>query len=82
LTIIHADQCPYVPDAVEHAVNAFAARGIEARVVKLESSAEVRARSPSSYGVFGIVCDVRLLAYHCLGKRELTRLDQEFLSQS
>ena len=72
----------YMPDAVQQAVDAFAERGIEARLVKLESSVEVRAKSPTAYGVFGIVCDGRLLTYHYLGRKELRRLDEEFLSQS
>ncbi len=79
VTILYADQCPYMPDAVQKAVDEFAARGIEAQVVKLESSAEVRAKSPTAYGVFGIVCNGRLLSYHYLGKKELRRLDEEFL---
>jgi L-amino acid N-acyltransferase YncA len=81
-TIVYADQCPYMPDAVQQAVDAFAARGIEARVVKLESSAEVRAKSPTAYGVFGIVYQGKLLTYHYLGKKELRRLDEEILAQS
>jgi GNAT superfamily N-acetyltransferase len=82
VTIVYADQCPYMPDAVQQAIDAFTARGIEAKAVKLETSAEVRAKSPTAYGVFGIVCDGRLLTYHYLGKRELRRLDEEFLRQS
>ncbi len=78
-TIAYADQCPYMPDAVQQAVDEFAARGIQANVVRLESSAEVRAKSPTAYGVFGIVCDGKLLTYHYLGKKELRRLDGEFL---
>ena len=80
-TLFHPAACSYMPDAVQQAVEEFAARGIEAEVVKLESSAEVRAKSPTAYGVFGIVCDGRLLTYHYLGKKELRRLD-EFLSPS
>jgi L-amino acid N-acyltransferase YncA len=79
VTIVYADQCPYMPDAVQQAVDAFAARGIAAKVVKLESSAEVRAKSPTAYGVFGVVCGGRSLTYHYLGKKELRRLDEEFL---
>jgi GNAT superfamily N-acetyltransferase len=79
VTIVCADQCPYMPDAVQHAIDAFAAREIEARVVKLESSGEVRAKSPTAYGVFGIVCNGRLLTYHYVGKKALRRLDEEFL---
>jgi GNAT superfamily N-acetyltransferase len=81
-TIVYADQCPYMPNGVEYAVDQFAARGIEAKTVKLESSVEVRAKSPSAYGVFGIVFNGRLLSYHYLGKKELRRLDEDFLSQS
>lgn len=81
-TIVYADQCPYMPDAVQQAVDVFAARGIEAKVVRLESSTEVRAESPTAYGVFGVVCNGRLLTYHYLGKKELRRLDEEFLLQS
>ena len=82
VTIIYADQCPYMPDAVQQAVDAFAARGIEPKVIKLESSAEVRAKSPTAYGIFGIIYSGKLLTYHYLGKKELKRLDEEFLSQS
>ena len=81
-TVVYADQCPYMPDAVRHAVEAFAARGIDARAVKLESSAEVRARSPSAYGVFGIVYNGQLLTYHYLGKPELRRLNEALAAGS
>jgi L-amino acid N-acyltransferase YncA len=81
-TIVYADQCPYMPDAVQGAVDEFAARGIEAKVVRLESSAEVRAKSPTAYGVFGIIFEGRLLTYHYLGNKELRRLDEEFLNGS
>jgi hypothetical protein len=80
VTIIYADQCPYMPHAVQYAVDQFAARDMEARVVRLEDSAEVRAKSPTAYGVFAIVVDGRLLTYHYLGTKELRRLDEEFLS--
>jgi L-amino acid N-acyltransferase YncA len=79
-TIIYADQCPYMPNAVQYAIDQFAARGIEARVVRLENSAEVRAKSPTPYGVFAIIVEGKLLTYHYLGTKELRRLDEEFLS--
>ena len=49
--------------------------------MRLENSSEVRARSPTAFGVFGIVCDGRLLTYHYLGQKELRRLDEGFLEQ-
>jgi hypothetical protein len=69
-----------MPDAVNQAVEAFAERGLESRVVKLESSAEVRAKSPTAYGVFGIMCNGEVFCYHYLGKKELRQFDEVFLS--
>jgi hypothetical protein len=74
-TIVYADQCPYMPDAVNQALGAFRERGVDARAVRLEDAASVRQESPSAYGVFGVVYDGRLFAYHYLGKPELSRLD-------
>ena len=81
-TVVYSDQCPYIPDAVSQAVEAFGKRGIETTVVKLESAEAVRRKSPSPYGVFGIVWDGELFTYHYLGKKELRRLDEELLSRS
>jgi L-amino acid N-acyltransferase YncA len=82
VTMVYADQCPYMPNAVEHAFDEFAARGIEVQAIKFESSAEVRAKSPTAFGVFGIVCGGRLLTYHYLGKKALRRFDEEFFQKS
>jgi hypothetical protein len=80
-TVVYTDQCPYVPDAVSQAIEAFEERGIAARAVKLEDGASVREKSPSAYGIFGIVYNGRLFAYHYLGKKELRRLDEEILAE-
>jgi GNAT superfamily N-acetyltransferase len=76
VSIVYADQCPYMPDAVSGAVAAFKERGLEARTVKLTTSAEVREKAPSAYGVFGIVWDGALFSYHYLGRKELRQLDE------
>jgi len=76
-TIVYADQCPYMPDAVSQALDAFHECGVEARAVRLEDAETVRRESPSAYGVFGIVYRGKLFAYHYLGKRELRQLDAE-----
>ncbi len=80
ITVVYADQCPYMPDAVSQAVEAFKERGFQARLVKLKDGEDVRKKSPSPYGVFGIVNDGKLFAYHYLGKKELRRLDEGILS--
>lgn len=75
LAIVYADQCPYMPDAVEGAAEAFRQRGIAVRTVKLETAAAVQQQSPSAYGVFGIVYNGCLFSYHYLGPKELKQLD-------
>jgi ribosomal protein S18 acetylase RimI-like enzyme len=81
MTIVYADQCPYMPDAVEHARSTFEDRGIKTKVVLLESPEEIRVKSPTAYGVFGIVLNGKLFSYHYLGKKEIRRLD-ELLAKS
>jgi ribosomal protein S18 acetylase RimI-like enzyme len=70
LTVIYADQCPYIKDAIKQYVDLAEERGVEARVVKLTSSREVQDTAPSPYGVFNVVYDGRLATYHYIGKRE------------
>jgi N-acetylglutamate synthase-like GNAT family acetyltransferase len=74
-TIVYADQCPYMPDAMAGAVAAFEQRGVPTRTVKLEDAEAVQQRSPSPYGVFSIVYNGRLFCYHYLGAKELRALD-------
>lgn len=71
LTVVRADQCPYVDDAARVVLDAAAAAGIPARAVELHSRDDVLTQSPTPYGVFGIVRDGRLLSYHYLTEREL-----------
>ena len=73
--MIYADQCPYMPNVVNHAVRKFQERGIEAKVFKFEDGETVRKRSPSAYGVFGVVYNGRLITYHVIGLKALRRLD-------
>jgi GNAT superfamily N-acetyltransferase len=77
MTVVYSDQCPYIPDAVSRAREVFEERGIKTRAVKLGSSEEVKARSPSAYGVFGIVFNNKLFSYHYLGNKEIKRLGEE-----
>lgn len=77
LTVVYADQCPYIPEATRAVLETAEARGIEARAVVLTSSREVRESAPSPYGVFQILYNGRLLSYHyLLGKDLEKRLDQ------
>lgn len=74
LTVVYSGQCPYIPDAVRLALDAAGRRGIPARAVQLLSAREVQERSPSAYGVFGIVYEGKLLSYHYLQDKEFAAL--------
>jgi GNAT superfamily N-acetyltransferase len=77
LTVVQADQCPYIPDATRIVLEVAEARGIEARVVQLTSSRQVRESAPSPYGTFQIVYNGRLLSYHYLLRKDLEqKLDE------
>ena len=72
LTVFRSDQCPYIEDATQTALNAGENAGIDTRVVELRSADDVRRMSPSPFGVFGIVLDGRLLSYHYMLEKDLT----------
>jgi len=77
LTVVQAPQCPYIADATRVVLEVAEARGIEARVVELTSSRQVRESAPSAYGVFQVLAGGRLLTHQCLPRRALEqRLDQ------
>jgi GNAT superfamily N-acetyltransferase len=73
LSIMRSDQCPYVEAAVKIAIAAAQKLGIEAEVLELRSSEDVRRLSPSPYGVFGLVYGGRLVSYHNLVESELLK---------
>lgn len=75
VTVVYADQCPYIENAVQGTLEIASEIGAEARTVKLESSQQVRDTAPSAYGVFGIVYDVELVSYKYLDSK---REQQEF----
>jgi hypothetical protein len=69
LTVIRTPQCPYIEDATTIALDVAAERGIPSQVVTMRSAQELQDNSPGPYGVFGIVLDGQLLAYHYLLRR-------------
>jgi len=79
LTIVRTDQCPYVDEGAQAALDAAKELGLRTRVVELKSCREVREYAPSPYGVFSIVLNGRLLSYHYLSKKDLLPRMQEAL---
>ena len=74
LTIIRSDQCPYIPDAVKIIVDTAGELDIPAQVVGLKNCQEAQERSPSAYGLFGVVYNGQLLSYHYLGQKDVLKL--------
>ena len=74
LTVLRADQCPYIEDATREVIELGREYGVETRVVRLSSGQEVQASAPTAYGVFQIVYDGELVSYHYLGRKEREKL--------
>jgi L-amino acid N-acyltransferase YncA len=62
LTILAADQCPYVAKSVERIAEAGRTLGLEPKVVRI-GSAKASRELPTPYGVFSIIYDGRLIAH-------------------
>jgi GNAT superfamily N-acetyltransferase len=73
-TVVRTPQCPYVEDAVNTVMDFAEERGIPRRAIELTSSQEIQERSPSPYGIFGIVLDGKLLSYYYLLPKDLNKL--------
>jgi hypothetical protein len=78
-TVIYSDQCPYIPDSISVIQEFAAERGMKSKVVKLESSEDVREITPSPYGLFSVVYNGKLLAYHYLLPKDLIKIFGESL---
>lgn len=74
LTVITSPQCPYIPDATNTVLEFARERGIQGNVIELKSARDVRQLTPSAYGVFSIVHNGRLLAYHYLLPKDLAKM--------
>ena len=74
MTVVYANQCPYIDNAIQVVTGTAAERGIETRAVKLESSQQVQDAAPSAYGVFGVVYNGKLLTYHYATQKEMAAL--------
>jgi len=73
LTVIRSDQCPYIPDAATAVQEYAGENGLPFQVVELRSAKEAQETSPSPYGLFSIVYNRQLLAYHYLLKKDFDK---------
>jgi L-amino acid N-acyltransferase YncA len=61
LTILAADQCPYVAKSVERIAEASRTLGLEPRIVRVGTAKQSR-ELPTPYGVFSIIYNGKLIA--------------------
>ena len=73
LTILAADQCPYVAKSAERIAAAARALGLEPRVVSV-ASAQASRELPTPYGVFSIIYDGRLLVERPISATRFTNI--------
>ncbi len=74
LTVVRTNQCPYNENAANGIIQFAAGKGIQARVVELRSSQEVREQAPCAYGTFGVVYNGKLFSYTYLTKADFDKL--------
>ena len=63
LTIIWADQCPYVGKSLSEIIETAKTRGIEMKEIELRSARDAQA-APTPYAVFSIIHDSKIVADH------------------
>jgi hypothetical protein len=78
LTVVRADQCPYMEDAVRTVTEVGEELGIPTRVVEFQTAEEVRESAPTPYGVFGVVLDGELLTH----QHNLKKMKEELLEKA
>jgi hypothetical protein len=77
LTIVYTPQCPYQPEATSGTLEIAKEIGIDARAIELKSAQEVQKKSPSAFGIWGMVLDGKLFSYNFLSRKELVKRLQE-----
>jgi L-amino acid N-acyltransferase YncA len=73
LTILAADQCPYVAKSVERIAAASRMLGLEPNVVRV-ASAKASRELPTPYGVFSIIYDGHLIAHRPISATRFTSI--------
>jgi L-amino acid N-acyltransferase YncA len=79
LTIVHTPQCPYFEDAKRFILDSAKDMGMDARVVELKTSQEVQERSPTAYGVYGVVFNGKLKSYAWISEKDTVKLLENFI---
>jgi GNAT superfamily N-acetyltransferase len=73
MTVIYADQCPYIDRLVQAVFNAGRELGIDVRAVEFHDCEQVQRSAPSAYGVYSVIYRGALMSYHPIGKKDLIK---------
>ncbi|MCP4155702.1 MAG: GNAT family N-acetyltransferase [bacterium] len=73
ITVFTTPQCPYLPDAAKTTLDFAKERGIPYKEIQIKDAEEVRQLVPSAFGIFSIVHNGKLLAYHYLLPKDLVK---------
>jgi hypothetical protein len=73
LTVLRADQCPYLESAVSGYSKMAKEIGVPIRDIILKSADEVRRKAPSAYGIFNLVYNGRYIGDQYLDKETLRK---------
>lgn len=79
MVVVRSDQCPYIDEATQAALEVASQFKLKSRVVDLATCKQIKDQSPTAYGVFSILLNGRLLSYHFLNRKDLVIRVQEAL---
>lgn len=77
LTILKTDQCPYLEVAADNLIRAAKAANIQPHIIHLQDRSQMMELSPTPYGVFNVVYNGELIAYHRMTERAFSKILQE-----
>lgn len=74
LTVIYANQCPYMDDAVNQIKEIADRKKIKFNAVELKSAKEVREKSVIPYGTFGVVYEGKVIGSYYMLPKDLEKV--------
>jgi hypothetical protein len=76
LTIICADQCPYIRKSFGEIIETVKKRGIKVRIIELRNAREAQA-TPTPYAVFSIIYENKIVADHMVSNTRFKNILKE-----
>lgn len=73
LTILRTDQCPYLEVATDNLIEAAKAANIQPEVIHIQNRSQMMELSPTPYGVFNVIYNGELIAYHRMTPRAFSK---------